>query len=121
MSDSNISAAIMDLINQHGGVSGLLQKFEQGGLGGVASSWVSSGENQQASPDQIHDALGHDAVQNAAEKNGMSTSELLEQLAQRLPQIIDTMTPNGKVPEAGQSGGGWLSAVMGLLGGRNRG
>jgi uncharacterized protein YidB (DUF937 family) len=113
----NFSAAVMSLIDQHGGVGGLLQKFEQGGLGAVASSWVDdSTPNQPVSPDDLHQALGSDTVQSAAQQSGMSTDVLLQQLAAHLPDLINHLTPNGQVPEPSTSaGGGLLDMAAGFL------
>ena len=116
----NISAAVISLINQHGGVSGLLDKFEQGGLGAVASSWVDySTPNQPVSPGDLQQALGSDTVQSAAQQNGMSSDALLQQLATHLPDLINHLTPNGQVPEpAAGAGHGWLDTAAGFLRGR---
>lgn len=116
----NFSAAVMNLINQHGGVGGLLQKFEQGGLGAVASSWVDdNAPNQPVSPGDLHQALGSDAVQSAAQQSGMSTDALLAQLATHLPDLINHLTPNGQVPESsGGAGGGLFDMAAGFLRGR---
>ena len=51
---------IMGLLNQHGGLGGLLQKLQQGGLGDAVNSWVSTGANQPVTPDALGGALGHD-------------------------------------------------------------
>lgn len=116
----NVSAAVMNLIDQHGGVGGLLKKFEQGGLGAVASSWVSdSTPNQPVSPNDVQQALGSDTVQSAAQQSGMSSEALLQQLATHLPDLINHLTPNGQVPEPSASGGqGWLDTAAGFLRGR---
>lgn len=116
----NFSAAVMNLIDQHGGVGGLLQKFEQGGLGAVASSWVDdNAPNQPVSPDDLHRVLGGDALQSAARQSGTSTDALLQQLAAHLPDLINHLTPNGQVPDASAStGGGLLNIASGFLRGR---
>lgn len=81
-----------------GGLGGLLEKFQQAGLGDVARSWVGNGQNQPVGPDQLGGALGPETVDHLTQQTGMNREDLLAQLAQALPQIIDRLTPNGRLP-----------------------
>jgi uncharacterized protein YidB (DUF937 family) len=86
---------------QTGGIQGLVDAFKSKGLGDVISSWIGTGENQPISGDQIKNVLGLDQIRNVAEKAGISQDEATGGLASLLPQIIDKLTPNGKLPESG--------------------
>lgn len=86
---------------QGGGLSGLVQNFKDKGLGDIISSWISTGENQPISPDQIKEGLGSETIQNLASKVGVSPDDLSAQLSQFLPGIIDRLTPDGQIPEGG--------------------
>jgi uncharacterized protein YidB (DUF937 family) len=92
---------IMKMINdpQTGGLAGLVQKFQAGGLGEIVQSWVSTGQNLPVSPEQIQSALGGGQLQSLASQLGIDTSQLSGQLAQMLPQVVDKLTPNGAIPE----------------------
>ena len=81
-----------------GGLSGLLNKLEEGGLGNATNSWVGSGQNQPVSPGQLGSALGSNIVKALAQKSGLSEDELTKQLSQVLPGIVDKLTPNGRLP-----------------------
>jgi uncharacterized protein YidB (DUF937 family) len=81
-----------------GGIGGLLATLEQAGLGQAVQSWIGTGNNQPVSPDQLHSALGEEQVQSMASHSGMSTRDLLLQLSQHLPAIIDSLTPHGQLP-----------------------
>lgn len=81
-----------------GGLQGLLSKFEGVGLGDVAQSWVGSGPNKPVTPQQLGGILGPDQVQGMSQQSGMAPHDLLSQLSQHLPDLIDKMTPNGQVP-----------------------
>jgi len=81
-----------------GGLGGLLEKFQQSGLGEVAKSWVGSGQNQPVSPSSLGSALGPSIVKALAEKTGMSEQEVTAQLSQLLPGFVDKMTPQGRLP-----------------------
>jgi uncharacterized protein YidB (DUF937 family) len=92
---------VMGLMEQSGGLPGLLQKLQQGGLADQAASWVSTGQNLPVSGDQLSGALGGDLLGERAEQVGMGQGDLSGSLAQMLPQLIDKMTPDGQVPAAG--------------------
>ena len=85
-----------------GGLGGLLNKLQQGGLGNVTNSWVGSGQNQPVSPGQVGSALGPSIIKMLAQKSGMSEEDITKQLSQILPGIVDKLTPNGKLPTAAE-------------------
>jgi uncharacterized protein YidB (DUF937 family) len=82
-----------------GGLAGILSAFEQAGLGHIAQSWVGNGPNQAVSPEQLQNVLGQDQVSNMANQAGMQPNDFLGQLAQHLPNAVNGMTPEGKLPE----------------------
>ncbi len=84
-----------------GGVNGLLQSFQQKGLGDIVGAWVGTGQNQPISAAQIREGLGSDLLASLAEKSGLPAEELSSQIAGYLPDFIDTITPDGTVPEGG--------------------
>lgn len=84
-----------------GGLGGVLGKFQQAGLGDAADSWVGTGDNQQVSPDQVHQALGSDVIGDLSSKLGINASTLLPLLAAALPMLINHFTPKGEVPAQG--------------------
>lgn len=86
---------------QNGGLSGLLQTLQQGGLAEAAKSWVSTGQNLPVSAEQIQSALGNDTVKNLAAQFGLNTEQMSGHLAELLPQVVDKLTPNGSVPSEG--------------------
>jgi uncharacterized protein YidB (DUF937 family) len=81
-----------------GGLGGLLDKLQKGGLGNVANSWVSSGQNQPVSHNQLGPALGPDIIKTLAQRSGLSEEELTKQLSQVLPGVVDELTPAGRLP-----------------------
>lgn len=113
----NQGGALMELastfLNKQGGLQSLVDAFESKGLGSVIGSWIGTGQNQPISADQVHSVLG-DKLQNLAQQSGSSSQELSSQVAQWLPQIIDQLTPDGKLPEGGASLGDLLGALKTL-------
>ncbi len=107
--------ALTDLLEQQGGVAGLLEKFQQGGLGEVAQSWVSNGQNLPISAEQIQSVLGSQMVASIAEKFGIDPQAAAAKISTLLPQLINALTPNGKV-EAGDPD--LMGAAMSLMKGK---
>ncbi len=110
--------AAMNLIQQNGGVPGLIAKFEQSGLGSQAASWVSTGANQGINADQLKQVLGSGAIGQIASQLGLDHGQVSGGLAQLLPQLIDQMTPNGQVPA---NHADLLSQGLAILAGRGAG
>jgi uncharacterized protein YidB (DUF937 family) len=83
------------------GLSGLIDRFRQAGLGDIAQSWISNQTpNQPVTPDQVHAALGEQQIAALAEKIGLPKSGVVSVLAGLLPKLVDTLTPNGQLPHA---------------------
>jgi uncharacterized protein YidB (DUF937 family) len=81
-----------------GGLGGLLNKLEQGGLGDQTKSWVGSGQNQSVSPGQLGSALGPSILKTVSQLTGLSEEDLTKQLSQVLPGVVNGLTPNGRLP-----------------------
>ncbi len=100
-SQSPIAAQVLGMFGGGGvqGLRGLVDAFHRGGLGGIVSSWIGTGENQPISADQIERALGDERIQQIASKFGMDPATVKSQLAQALPVLVDKMTPHGTIEE----------------------
>jgi uncharacterized protein YidB (DUF937 family) len=81
-----------------GGLGDLLNQFQQSGHGDAANSWVSPGPNKQISPGDLASALGADQINTLASQTGMSRDELVAGLSQHLPDVINQLTPHGRLP-----------------------
>lgn len=88
----------LQLLQQNGGLQGMLSKFQQAGYGAQADSWVSTGQNMPISADALQEVLGHGQLAQIAQQLGMSRGEAAGGLASLLPQMVDRMTPQGQVP-----------------------
>ena len=80
------------------GLGGLVDKFRQGGFEDIIKSWIGTGTNKQISPGQLHQALGPETVEDLSRSAGIPQDDLLSQLSRLLPDIIDKLTPEGKLP-----------------------
>lgn len=99
MSQSDLLGGVMGLINNAGGLQGILQQLQSSGIADQVASWIGTGENAPVSGNQITDALGADKVTQIAQHAGIEPEHAATGLAQLLPQIIDKLTPGGQVPQ----------------------
>ncbi len=83
-----------------GGLNELLKRLEQNGLGDAGRSWVGTGPNQPVTPDSLEKAAGADTLDALARETGMPRNELLRRLTAELPQDVDKLTPQGRIPTA---------------------
>lgn len=81
-----------------GGLGDLLRQFQDSGHGDAANSWVGTGPNQPISPGDLGRALGADQIDALSSQTGLSRDELLSGLSQHLPEVVDRLTPHGRLP-----------------------
>ena len=93
-------SVVSGILEQHGGLQGVIGQFEKHGLGPTVKSWVGTGPNQPISPEDVHKALGPELLQQLAAKSGLSVQDLAQKLSQVLPPAVDKMTPDGAIPKS---------------------
>lgn len=110
--DNPLLGIVMQLLNnQPGGLGGLVQSFQQGGLTDIVNSWVSTGQNLPISAEQLRSVLGSGQLQQIAAQLGVSPEQASGSLADLLPRVVDQLTPNGQLPQ----GGDMLSQGLDML------
>jgi len=97
---AGMMSVVTNLIEQHGGLQGVMGAFEKNGLGSTVKSWVGNGPNDAISADDVHKVLGPDLLRQLSEKSGLSVHDLAQKLSQVLPQAVDKMTPDGTIPKS---------------------
>ncbi len=102
---------------QAGGLSGLVSRFQQAGLGNTISSWIGSGQNVPITGMQVQQALGEQQLQQISEEAGLPQDEAANQLSGMLPDLVDRLTPGGHIPEGGL---GNMSALLDHFIGRHQ-
>ena len=80
------------------GLKDLLDRFRQNGQDDKVQSWVSTGDNKSIAPNEIEKSLGEERIQWLVEQTGMPREQLLDGLSGELPQAIDKLTPDGRLP-----------------------
>jgi uncharacterized protein YidB (DUF937 family) len=81
-----------------GGLGGLLKQFQQKGFGDTIDSWIATGPNKAAAPGQISNALGPDIIDSLSQRTGLSKDQVAQLLSQVLPNAVDKLTPDGRLP-----------------------
>jgi uncharacterized protein YidB (DUF937 family) len=88
-----------------GGLGDLLKQFQQNGQGDTANSWVGTGPNKTIAPGDLASALGADQLDQLSKQSGLSREDLLQGLSQYLPQVVDHLTPEGRLPNENEVSG----------------
>ena len=108
----NMAQVAIEMFNQNGGLTGILDKFKDGGMAEQAASWVGKGENMPISAEQISGILGNSAIVEMAAKFGLDPDTLSSLIAEHLPTVVDKLTPDGKVSA---DSGNMLSTLLSIL------
>ena len=111
------AAMLSGLLNDAGGLQGLMGQFQKAGFGEQFASWVGTGENKSIEAEQLQNAVGLDEIQRLADKVGMKTQTVLPLLAQFLPQVIDKLTPKGQIDDNNPTGGQIQSVLTSVISG----
>jgi uncharacterized protein YidB (DUF937 family) len=80
------------------GLGGLIEQFQRKGLGDTIDTWVNPGANKNVAPGEVSVALGGDVVDQLSRRTGLSRDQVLTELARMLPNVVDKLTPNGRLP-----------------------
>jgi uncharacterized protein YidB (DUF937 family) len=89
---------LLQLLQQNGGIGGLMGRMQQAGMGDQVQSWIGTGENQPIAPDALSQIFGQGQLGQIAQQLGMSQQETAGGLAQMLPELVNEMTPQGQIP-----------------------
>lgn len=92
-----VAGALEMIDEQKEGLKGMVDRLSASGLGEQVKSWVSTGANLPVTAAQIQQALGSDEIERLALKTKLSVEEVTSHLAAALPQVIDKLTPDGKL------------------------
>lgn len=111
----NLVNGTLGMLEKMGGIDGLVKKFQQSGMGDVASSWVGTGENKNINPDQLTHVLGKDQITDLARQADIPESQAPSVLSRILPAIVDKLTPEGKAPESSNLAT-WGKVLLGAAG-----
>jgi len=95
---SRMSASAQTPQGSLGGLGALIDRFRNNGFEDAINSWIGTGQNQAISPGQLRQALGQETVEDLSQRTGLPHGDLLSQLSNILPGVVDRLTPNGQLP-----------------------
>lgn len=87
----------LSMLQQNGGLEGVLGKFREAGMGAQADSWVGTGQNMGISAEQLQQIFGSRALSDVASQLGMSQNQAGSAMSEMLPELINQLTPQGQV------------------------
>jgi uncharacterized protein YidB (DUF937 family) len=85
--------------DMNSGLGELVDRFRQSGHGTTADSWVETGPNKPINDTEVERALGPDLIDGLVKQTGLSRADLLSRLSSVLPDVVDKMTPEGRLPQ----------------------
>jgi uncharacterized protein YidB (DUF937 family) len=109
---ASLLTAAMSMLQQHGGLSGVLDMFRQSGMSQHADSWVGTGANMPITGDQVQQVFGQQSMTSVASQLGQSPGQAGSVMAQLLPELINHLTPQGQIPQEHDD---MLSKALGML------
>ncbi|AFJ46820.1 YidB family protein [Shimwellia blattae] len=113
--NARLLQGVIAWIDSQGGIAALIAKFQQGGLGEIAQSWIANGQNHPISGEQVSSLLGNGELESLASSMGVAPEQASAMLAQVLPGIVDGLSPSGSVPEHGNLLENGLEMLAGKL------
>lgn len=81
------------------GLSEIFGRFSGPDQQAKAQSWVGTGPNETLAAHDLEKVLDGDTIAELLEKTGLNRNDLLSRLSQILPDAIDSVTPDGKLPD----------------------
>ena len=99
-----LAESLLDMLQDEntGGIEGIRSRAQRQGLGDIVSSWIGTGRNRSITSDQVADILGRERVETLSQRAGISASQGANVLSQFLPELLDKLTPEGRVPDKSQ-------------------
>lgn len=109
-----VMRALAALVDDHGGLAELGQRFRDVGLGASLDSWLANGPNLPLTPADVYVALGDAAVGQFADMMETTSLNAAKTMAEALPELFDRLTPEGELP-APEDGFVRLFSALGTL------
>jgi len=82
-----------------GGLGEILSQLQRAGFGQQADSWVGRGQNQPLPPEALDQVFGRSGMAEIARRAGVSEADATRGLSQLLPEVVDHVTPDGRMPD----------------------
>ena len=93
-----LARSFLGLLQERGGIDGLIRRFQEHDLGDVIASWIATGPNMPITPEQLARVFDPEQLRTLSSQAGIAMARLPEALAALLPTLVDRLTPDGDVP-----------------------
>lgn len=91
----------MRWVQRNGGMGAVLDRFRQKGYGQQMQSWVATGDNQALDERAVEQVVGHQDLQEMAQRLGVPEEEVRQAFAEVMPEMVNQLTPDGRLdPQA---------------------
>ena len=104
------------------GLHQLVGSMQAKGMGDVAGSWVGTGPSQPITAAQVEQLLTPEQLAQLAAESGLPPDQVSQGVAAVLPDVVNTLTPDGTLPDHAQvqaTTDQLQSALAGLTGGKS--
>jgi uncharacterized protein YidB (DUF937 family) len=98
VASAGVLALVAKLVNDHGGLDGMANTLREKGLADAVHSWIGTGKNDTVTPQQMHDAIGTQKMDELAQQSGMTRDQVAGELSTALPEVMNRLSPQGKLP-----------------------
>lgn len=86
--------------NSRGGLAELLDRLRNAGQGDAVDSWIGTGPNRPIEKSRVEQAIDDETLEALVQQTGMRRDEILERLTRNLPNAVNDLTPDGRLPDA---------------------
>jgi uncharacterized protein YidB (DUF937 family) len=93
-----LARGFLDLLQERGGIDGLIRRFQEQGLGDVIQSWIANGPNLPITAEELARVFDSEQLRTLSSQAGIAMGRLPDALAALLPTFVDRLTPDGEVP-----------------------
>jgi uncharacterized protein YidB (DUF937 family) len=106
IASAGVLALVAKLVNDHGGLEGMANTLKEKGLADAVHSWIGTGANDPVTPQQMQSAIGTEKMDELARQSGMTRDQVSSELSNALPEVMNRLTPQGKLPSENPFQGG---------------
>jgi uncharacterized protein YidB (DUF937 family) len=98
VASAGVLALVAKLVNDHGGLEGMSNTLKEKGLAEAVHSWIGTGKNEAVTPQQMHSAFGTQKLEDLGRESGMTGDQVAGELSKTLPEVVNRLSPDGKLP-----------------------
>jgi uncharacterized protein YidB (DUF937 family) len=87
----------MQWVQRNGGIGAVVDRFRQNGYEKHASSWLSTGDNDDIDAEAVNNVIGRDELSRLAQQLGVPEDEVAQGFAEIMPEMVNQLSPDGDI------------------------